>query len=1063
MLRYRISLLLTLISIISLAESVEAAESLVINEFIASNSSDGSIADAQGQYDDWIEIHNYGPDAIDIGGMYLTDDLSVPAKWQIPDETTISEGGYILIWADNDTGDAGLHANFKLDADGEEIGLFDIDGETVIDSIEYPEQIGDMSYGRYPDAGNDWRFFDIPSPEQENEGGYLGVVADTKFSLNRGFYNAPFSVTITTETEDADIYYSLDGSEPFIIGSNGAITGTIYTGPILIDRTTCLRAMAYKEDWLFTNVDTQTYIFLDDVIASSVMNTSITQNPTYAPQMRDALTDLPTISIATPPGILEPYLPGPGPYPDWTYDEVPASVEWIMPDSNDGFQENVGVSRFGGHWYDKPSKYRPFDKWSFRIYFRGQYGAKKLRFPLFEGYDYGISPVEVFDRLDLHAGHHDMSQRGFYMSSRLTEDTMLDIGNLNPHGRFVHLYINGVYWGQYNLHERWNADMLAEYLGGEKENYEAIKTHVNQGGWNDMGEPYDGDGSAWQRVLSLRDSYEALQGYLDFQNYIDFMLMYAFGRSEAEFRCVGPIEQGSGFKMWLNDADGFTRSASNRAYSDGPGKIFSSLFNEGHIDYMTLLADRAHKHFFNDGAMTPANMTARLLKRCTEIERSFIAEAARWGYRSPTSWENAKNDYINNVLSTRTAAVVDELRAAGLYPATDAPEFSRHGGDVPSGFELTMTASAETVYYTVDGSDPRLPGGAISPTARLFEPSASTITTKTLLGEDAGVSAYVPTDDTLGTSWTELGFTGDMWRSSTNGAGVGYDEASTYLPYIDLSVESQMNNVNTTVYIRYEFQLDDPSQFTGLELSMRYDDGYVAYLNGQVIASRNAPGTLSWNSSASANHSDSAAVGFEKANITHPASLELLQAGANVLAIHGLNTSLSSTDMLIEPELRAITSMTSSESDKLTISDAVLIKARTLNGFEWSALTEAFFTVDGSPAILPGDLAITEIHYNPQGSSNMEFIELTNVSDRAINLRGVRFSLGIEFAFPENRDTPMAPGQRIVLVKSEFDFLKQYGFEVPITGIYRTRPDNDGESLEIVGPDSTPLLHLTSF
>ena len=156
--------------------------------------------------------------------------------------------------------------------------------------------------------------------------------------------------------------------------------------------------------------------------------------------------------------------------------------------------------------------------------------------------------------------------------------------------------------------------------------------------------------------------------------------------------------------------------------------------------------------------------------------------------------------------------------------------------------------------------------------------------------------------------------------------------------------------------------------------------------------------------------------------------------------------------------------MSSSESDKLTISDAVLIKARTLRyGFEWSALTEAFFTVDGCPAILPGDLAITEIHYNPQGSNNTEFIELTNVSDHAINLRGVRFSLGIEFAFPENRDTPMAPGQRIVLVESEFDFLKQYGLEVPITGIYSGSLDNDGESLEIVGPDSTLLLHLTSF
>ena len=88
---------------------------------MASNNS--SAQDPQGQYDDWIEIHNYGSVAIDIGGFYLTDDLSEPTKWRIVDGvpilTTIPPQGYLLIWADNDTEYSGLHANFKLDADGE--------------------------------------------------------------------------------------------------------------------------------------------------------------------------------------------------------------------------------------------------------------------------------------------------------------------------------------------------------------------------------------------------------------------------------------------------------------------------------------------------------------------------------------------------------------------------------------------------------------------------------------------------------------------------------------------------------------------------------------------------------------------------------------------------------------------------------------------------------------------------------------------------------------------------------------------------------------------------------
>ena len=113
-LRYIKISLLALILANSMAGSIKAAVPLVINEFMASNSS--CVPDPQGQYDDWVELHNYGPDVINIGGMYLTDNLSDPTKWQIPAETTIPAGGYLLIWADDDTGDAGLHANFKLDA-----------------------------------------------------------------------------------------------------------------------------------------------------------------------------------------------------------------------------------------------------------------------------------------------------------------------------------------------------------------------------------------------------------------------------------------------------------------------------------------------------------------------------------------------------------------------------------------------------------------------------------------------------------------------------------------------------------------------------------------------------------------------------------------------------------------------------------------------------------------------------------------------------------------------------------------------------------------------------------
>ena len=281
----RISLLSTLLSfcLISIASAdVELLAEprfppqilLVINEFMASNNN--YTQDPQGQYDDWIEIYNNGVDAVDIGGMYLTDNLSDPVKWQIPINipalTTIEPGGHLLIWADGDSSDAGLHTNFKLDANGEEIGLFKSDGITMLDSVVFGEQTSDISHGRYPDGTDNWRFFGSPSPAAENIGVYEGFVAEVQISRKGGLYNAPFYVTLATDTEDTVIYYTLDGSEPY---EHGSRSGTVYRGPIVVSRTTYLKAVAIKTGWKPSDTVTQVYIFFEPSVSNFSSNLPI--------------------------------------------------------------------------------------------------------------------------------------------------------------------------------------------------------------------------------------------------------------------------------------------------------------------------------------------------------------------------------------------------------------------------------------------------------------------------------------------------------------------------------------------------------------------------------------------------------------------------------------------------------------------------------------------------------------------------------------------------------------------------------------------------------------------
>ena len=151
-----ISLAVLLVSLSAGAASGEVP--LVLNELMAANGN--TIKDPQSQYDDWIEIYNPSNAPVDAGGLYLSDDPAVPTRWQIPlankSLTTVPAGGFLLIWADGDTTAPGLHAGLRLDAEGDALYLFGADGVTLIDSVEFGEQVPNVSYGRYPDATGEW-------------------------------------------------------------------------------------------------------------------------------------------------------------------------------------------------------------------------------------------------------------------------------------------------------------------------------------------------------------------------------------------------------------------------------------------------------------------------------------------------------------------------------------------------------------------------------------------------------------------------------------------------------------------------------------------------------------------------------------------------------------------------------------------------------------------------------------------------------------------------------------------------------------------------------------------
>ncbi|MCP4453281.1 MAG: hypothetical protein GY809_17610 [Planctomycetes bacterium] len=1008
----------------------EAPLPLRINELVAKNRL--SLEDGTGRSPDWIELYNPASDPVTLTGYGLSDDPTRPLKWQFP-EAVIEAHSTLVIFASGQTApwdtQGHLHTPWRLNSDSESVVLSNPQGVVLDAILDYPALCEDLAYGRGMDQV--LTFMD-PTPGEINLSDmYQGWLAPVVFGVERGFYQDAFHLTLSHPDPTARIR----------ISEGGTVLNSTYHRPIRVGGTQTLRAQVTREGYKSPRIQTHTYLFIEDVANAPVMSSNITQDSRYRTRLRKGLMDLPSLSIAVPT------------QPD-DYREFDASVELLWPDGNTPVQANCSVMRYGGAWTS-------FAKKNYRLKFRKAHGTPKFKAPLFRGFEHGVPALESFDELELGGGSHDMAQRGFYMAARFVEDSALDMGTLNPHGRFVHLYINGVYWGQYHLRERLVRECLADSLGGEEADYLNIRGNDNVGSGFVPGTPDPVNRDTWNRIREFSASYEQVRAYLDIDSLIDFMLVWFYGDCESEYRAAGPVEAGSGVKFWMADSDGFLRvGALNKGVNNqGPGNLFGRLVSEGHPDFMTRLADRIYQHLFNDGALTPARTTARLQMRMDEIQDSLVAECARWGYRSPNNWQAAAENVMETLFPQRADRLVNSLRARNMYPDLNPPTFSSAGGSVPSGYQVTFAAAPGTVYYTTDGSDPRAAGGGISASARQFIGDlASRLVT--LVGADTGVQALVPTRD-LGSSWRMPDTVpSDEWLAST-GSGVGYDLALTYEPYLDLSLESQMFGVHTTLYARYTFNVTDAGIYSGLTLGMRYDDGYAAYLNGVLIARGNAPSSLAWDSAALGSRSDSEALVFQTAFLENNSPEQLLRTGANVLAIQGLNRGTNSSDMLIEPQLKAVESLTDTTSSPLQLDRATLIRARCRSGSTWSAITQAYYVINQAPEITWGDLAVTALQSSGPDHDDQEYLVLTNVSDHAVNLRHARFTEGVGYAFSEDHDVVLASGQDFTLVKSLFHFQQHHGIDVPVAGQYSGRLNDAGETLVLVdGADTVLLRHV---
>ena len=1264
-----------------------AQTGVTLNEFMASNTS--GIRDGYGLTSDWIELYNGETNEVDLVGWHLTDSLDSPTRWTFP-STRVAPGKFLIVFASGQgTPDpsGALHTNFKLSSSGSYLALIQPNGTSVATEYrpQFPPQRDDVSYGRTPPTAtnslNGAAFFLKPTPGSNNNSlTVIGFAEAPQFNLKRGFLSVPTDIVIQSPTPGAILVVTTNGSIPSL--TNGlrflpTSESTSLTATSRVSTTTVLRAATFKPSFQPSRIDTHTYLFLVDVIrqpaappgfprdwggttADYAMDQRVVTNAHYREEILQDMRSIPTLSIVVNPIDLFSNTRGIYSLSENVGDswERAASLELIEADGSSGFQEDCGLRIWGTGWRPHSSSL----KHALQVKFQDQYGAKKLTYPLFKD-----APVREFDNLVLRAqGSRSWNdfrtpdiEQTQYIHDAWARDARRDMGTVDGHATFVHLYLNGLYWGLYNPVEKTDEGFAEAYYGGDKSEYDVVSRRFEA-------EPHAGTLEAWGKMWAIvrkgpvnAERYRQIREYLDVDDLIDYMLLNQYATNHDgpthngnNMRAIRRRAPGGLFRFYVWDMEYTMWYAQennlNVTIAETPAELFQWLRKDS--DFRQLYADHAHRHLVGTGALTPGAAGSRWLRRAEEIYGAVVGESARWGdarrpaqpYTRNIEWQTELNRLTREFFPQRSGILLQQLKEAGLYPAVQPAVLSLPAGPVTPGTALPIQAPAGTVFYTTDGTDPRLAGGNVSPNAQ------SMIPTWLLVSNTSPAKVWVPQNSQLGDAWTQsnptfddrawtparatLGFDvspisaatpvdlrnatadyseasraielvldtnttatgwglfqadfvnkargavavfetsstvdhkegtvltfqlkhgksgsgslgrfrlsvtsddrdlfadglssgGDVaanWTSltplsatstagsvftfntdrsilvsgknaSTNtytitaltgqrnitgirleafedtslpnrGPGRGSDgncsltdfrvhaspaPLNSVLPPAEeaLALESLMRGRNSSAYVRIPFHVEATTNPGALRLQIRYEDGFVCYLNGREVARRNAPTPVLWNSDSTTDRERGLAFEPEIIDLTH--ALPDLLAGENILAFQALNNSPTSTDFLLQAELMA------EALAPLVIHDNVTLKARVLLNGEWSALTEATYATR-SP------IRITEIQYNPPGDGpfngdEFEFVEVQNTSSNRFNLGGLYFSEGIDFRFQEG--SRMEPGEFWVLVRNPVQFARRYP-GIAIRGTYTGKLDNGGEALSIASTERGVLFSV---
>lgn len=512
------------------------------------------------------------------------------------------------------------------------------------------------------------------------------------------FLDQPLTLAAPSSS-DAQVFYATNSALP------SPSSGQAWDGPLRFSSTAVLRWARFKNGVQEGPVGTRTFLNLREVPAQTGaglppgwgftnghpvaayygMEPEILRDPGFGALLHKALRALPTLSLVLQVedlfgeerGIYSHPLESGAPW------ERSASLEWIQPNGKEAFQVNCGL-RIQGGWNRKPEE---SPKHGFRLVFHERYGVNRLDYPVF-----GTNSVGSFETLVLRPGCNNSwlhwsgteRRRGEYLRDQWMRDSMGAMGHVSARGVFVHLYLNGMYWGIYNLAERPSAPFQAAHFGGDPSDYDCRNgNHI-----------LEGKDSAWRKLFELANSettdgrtFEKISQWLDVPQFIDFMLLNLYGAngdwdSSSNWYAARRRKPAGPFRFFVWDAERTLEGVDDTMFQSGDDQCPARLFQRLCLNaqFRQLFAERARKHL--EGALSSEACAERYRTLARQLEVAIVAESARWGgyrssvhpyktgpfeiYRRDTHWRPEVRRLLEEYFPKRGEALREQLRAAGL-------------------------------------------------------------------------------------------------------------------------------------------------------------------------------------------------------------------------------------------------------------------------------------------------------------------------------------------------------------------------------------------------------------